>query len=495
MNIQLLRLAASGLLTASTAGGIFALDAVAPIHLLSLSQFGQPSAHTAFAQDSEDSVNVRVYEQASPAVVSIDAGNGTGSGSIISPDGLVLTNAHVVRDTETVTVTLANGDEVEGDVIAFGEAGLDLAAIRLRNQRNLPTVRLAQAGSVSVGQRAFAIGNPFGQFRGTFTTGIVSRIDTNRGLIQTDAAINPGNSGGPLLNSQGELIGVNNAIFTTGRASGNIGIGFAISVDRVQPFLVAVREGRAPTTAQSPRFDQNAQRVALNGAPISGTLTEESNVLPEDNSYFNSYTFDGRAGQQVVIEMTSTDLDAYLILLAPDGTSIAQDDDSAGGTNSRLVATLPADGTYTILANTYSAGETGNYNLRIATEAGATPRPERPNTIPSQQVGVILQEEGTLGPDSQVLREDGSLYEEYTFQGQQGQTVTISMTSTEFDTYLILFDPSGQVLEQNDDICDTSSQECTNSEIVIELPSDGTYTILANAYDNTGRGRYTLTVR
>jgi S1-C subfamily serine protease len=518
MNTKFLRLAASGLLAVGTTGGIFALDAVAPVNLLNLSRLGQPNSHQVLAQqDSEDSVNTRVYQQASPAVVSIRAGDGTGSGSIITPDGLVLTNAHVIGDAQTVTVTLADGRRAQGNVVAFGEAGEDLAAVQLQGQSNLPTVRIARPGSVAVGQRTFAIGNPFGRFQGTFTTGIVSRVDTNRGLIQTDAAINPGNSGGPLLNSQGELIGVNSAIFTTGRDSGNIGIGFAISVDQVQPFLTAVREGRAPRTAQTPRFDRNAQQVSLNGTPISGSLTNSSNVLPADDSYFNSYTFEGTAGQQVVIEMTSSDIDSYLILLAPDGSNLAQDDDGAGSTNAKVTATLPASGTYIILANSYTAGETGNYSLRasaagtapqqLRAQASPTPSPvptptpsltsptPSPTPSPSPQGGLILQEQGNLGQNSRVLQSDGSLYEEYSFQGRSGQRVTVSMESTEFDPYLILVDPSGQVVDQNDDVCLEQSQACKNAQITVTIPSDGTYTVIANAYDNTGRGRYTLTVR
>ena len=490
MNIQFLRLAASGLLTMGTAGGLVVLDALSPVNLLSF----QPSSQQALAQATEDDVNVRVYQQVSPAVVSIDTGNGTGSGSIISPDGLILTNAHVVQEARTVRVTLADGRRVEGDVIGFGEAGIDLAAVRLRGQRNLPTVQLARSGSVAVGQRAFAIGNPFGRFQGTFTTGIVSRVDTNRGLIQTDAAINPGNSGGPLLNSQGQLIGVNSAIFTTGRASGNIGIGFAIAIDRVQPFLTAVQEGRAPRTAQTPQLDANAQSITLNGIPVDGTLSDRSNVLPADDSYFNAYTFQGSEGQQVIIEMSSSDLDAYLILLGPDGTSVAQDDDGGGGTNSRLITTLPTNGTYTVLANTYSAGETGDYSLRAATTSARpgtiaqtpTPRTARPNSQ-----GVILQEQGVLGPNSQVLQQDGSLYQEHQFQGRRGQQVTILMESREFDTYLLLVGPDGQLIDQNDDAASGS----TNSQLTVSLPSDGTYTVVANAYDSDGRGRYTITVR
>ncbi|TAF55931.1 MAG: hypothetical protein EAZ61_03795 [Oscillatoriales cyanobacterium] len=152
-------------------------------------------AMSAIAQASDEDINVRVYELASPAVVAIDVGNGSGSGSIITPDGLVLTNSHVVeRATGPVTVTLNDGRELTADVVGFDPSGRDLAAVQIRNVSNLPTIQRG-ARPVRVGQRAFAIGSPFG-FSNTFTIGIVSRIDPDDGTIQTDAAINPGNSGG-----------------------------------------------------------------------------------------------------------------------------------------------------------------------------------------------------------------------------------------------------------------------------------------------------------
>jgi serine protease Do len=529
MNIKLLRLAQSGFAVVGTAIGLNALNVISPVELLNPMQIGQVSLRPAFARDVEEDVNVHVYQQASPAVVSIEAGDGTGSGSIVSPDGLILTNAHVVSGTQQVKVTLADGRKFDGEVIAFGEAGLDLAAVRIRGQQGLPTVQIAPAGSVQVGQRAFAIGNPFGQFQGTFTTGIVSRIDGNRGLLQTDAAINPGNSGGPLLNSNGELIGVNSAIFSPRGSGGNIGIGFAIAVDRVQSFLTAVRQGRAPTVAQqSPVLGggKPAERVSLDSSLIRGLLNKDSSVLPADNSYFNAYTFEGRAGQRVVVEMSSNEVDSYLILLSPDGRDLAQDDDSGGGSNARLITALPADGLYTVLANSYSPGETGQYDLRLATSdtsqqahptqvttpqrppsptrpvnpqalpSTTPPQPTSPQTPPSsqpnsQQGGALLQEQGTLGPGASVLQSDGSFYREHSFQGAAGQSITISLESSDFDTYLILLDPNEQVIGENDD----TGPNDTNSALTVTLPTTGTYRVIANAYDRTGRGRYTIVVR
>ena len=347
MHHQLLTFATFGILTLSAIAGNAAVEGNSP-NL-------NPAETLKLAQDRTEETNVLVYEKASPAVVSIDTEKTNGSGTIISSDGLVLTNAHVVAEETSVNVILADGQEMVADVIAFGEVGLDLAVLQIRDARNLPTVPIAASGSVKVGQRAFAIGNPFGQFQGTLTVGIVSRIDQDRDLIQTDAAINPGNSGGPLLNSQGELIGVNTAIFTRGRGGGNIGIGFAILVDQIPPFLQAVREGRAPTeapTAQPALFaQQDAEPIELDGPEILGNLDNKDNILPVDNSFYDIYAFEGTAGQQVTIDMTSDEIDPYLILLSADGTELAQDDDGGGGKNARIAVTLPTDGTYTFLAN------------------------------------------------------------------------------------------------------------------------------------------------
>jgi S1-C subfamily serine protease len=136
----------------------------------------------ALAQSPQDeATTIRVYEQASPAVVAIDTRTGGGSGTIVDADGLILTNAHVVGGERVVTVRLADGRTFQGDVVGFGDNRVDLAAVRIRgNPANLPTVPVAAPNSVRVGQRAFAIGSPFG-LQGTLTVGIVSRIDTRPG--------------------------------------------------------------------------------------------------------------------------------------------------------------------------------------------------------------------------------------------------------------------------------------------------------------------------
>ena len=481
MNLKLLSLAVSGILTVGVAASAAAVVTTSPVRQSTdLREFNSVHGQGAIAQNVEEQTNIRVYEKASPAVVTVDTDKSNGSGTIISPDGMVLTNAHVVSAGGTVNIILSDGRKLVGDVVGFGEQGLDLAVVKIRGQNNLPTIPLARPGSVKVGQQAFAIGNPFGQFQGTFTVGIVSRIDLSRGLIQTDAAINPGNSGGPLLNSSGELIGVNTSIFTRGQGGGNIGIGFAISADKVPAFLTAVREGLAPRVAQarSPFGNKSPEKLALNGPAISGKLTDKSSVLPEDNSFFDLYSFEGKAGQQITIEMKSEEIDPYLILLGPNQRDIAQDDDGAGSKNARITVRLPADGTYTLVANSYEASESGAYTLELKASA----------TEPSR---AILQEEGALVAGGPVLPSDNSLYREYTFEGRAGQSVAISLESTDFEPYVAIIGPNDRLLAQNDEGSDSTK----NAFLIVTLPATGRYRVMVNAYDASGRGRYTLTVR
>jgi len=160
-----------------------------------------------------------------------------GSGFIVRPDGVILTNAHVIAGAQTISVTLADDTTVPARVIG-ALADQDLALLKIDTERDLPTVRLGDADAVQVGSWAVAIGSPFG-FTETVTVGVISAKDrvmrqdrgrrVMRDLLQTDAAINSGNSGGPLLNLDGDVIGINQAIFSP--SGGNIGIGFAIPVN------------------------------------------------------------------------------------------------------------------------------------------------------------------------------------------------------------------------------------------------------------------------
>ena len=167
-----------------------------------------------------------------------------GSGFIISEDGYIVTNNHVVDEADTITVRLSDDEEYEAKKIGSDDR-TDLALIKIEAQQPLPVVPLGQSSTLEVGNWVMAIGNPFGLSQ-TVTVGIVSAKGRVIGagpyddFIQTDASINPGNSGGPLLNLQGEVVGVNSAIFS--RSGGNVGIGFAIPIDLAKSIVDQLKE-------------------------------------------------------------------------------------------------------------------------------------------------------------------------------------------------------------------------------------------------------------
>jgi len=178
---------------------------------------------------------MEVYRSSNPAVVTIRTATSTGSGSIISSEGLVITNEHVIRDAKNGSVRIINneGKTYNGQVLTVDRKN-DLALVRIASSDRFPSLPFADRESILVGQKVFAIGSPFG-LSGTLTTGILSRVAQN-GDLQTDARLNPGNSGGPLLNSRGEIIGVNKAILSPDGRS-NTGIGFAISAPLAKEFI------------------------------------------------------------------------------------------------------------------------------------------------------------------------------------------------------------------------------------------------------------------
>lgn len=203
---------------------------------------------------AEEQLLIHLYERVSPSVVYITVstsggfGSGAGSGFVLDAEGYIVTNNHVVEDADEILVRFVDDTTFEAELVAT-DPDSDLAVIRVDASPDLlKPVELGDSGALRVGQRAIAVGNPFG-FEQTMTTGIVSALGRvvrqENGfslpqMIQTDAAINPGNSGGPLLDSQGRVVGVNTLIFSSSGSSA--GVGFAVPVDtvkRVVPALIA----------------------------------------------------------------------------------------------------------------------------------------------------------------------------------------------------------------------------------------------------------------
>jgi S1-C subfamily serine protease len=237
------------------------------ISLFAIATLAAPLALPAQGRLADEATIIRVAKQATPAVVSVtDPGVGLGSGVIVRGDGIIITNAHVVGTARRVEVGLADGRQIEGQVLGR-DPTVDVAIVRVQ-LTGLPTAPLGNSDQLEVGQTAIAIGNPIGLDR-TVTTGIISAINRSPrgfelgGLIQTDAAINPGNSGGPLLDSQGRVIGINSAIL-----QGTTGLGFAIPINLAQQIANQVL-----TTGHITR-----PYLGINPAELSPEIAERFNL-------------------------------------------------------------------------------------------------------------------------------------------------------------------------------------------------------------------------
>lgn len=209
----------------------------------------------------ENSATIDLVKKVGPSVVSINTSTtvqsffgaqqqqGAGTGVIVTSDGLILTNKHVVQGASTVTVTNTDGKQFEGKILALDSSN-DIAFVKVEAS-GLPAAELGDSDRVEVGQRAIAIGNALGEYSNTVTTGVISgkqrpvqaadgqgNTETLTNLFQTDAAINPGNSGGPLLNIDGQIIGINTAV-ASGENAQNIG--FAIPINQVKGALDSVK--------------------------------------------------------------------------------------------------------------------------------------------------------------------------------------------------------------------------------------------------------------
>ncbi|WP_239017192.1 S1C family serine protease [Seongchinamella sediminis] len=247
--------------------------------------------YLSFATEDEQN-STEIFSRASPSVVYVtntalrrnlfsrnvqEIPRGSGTGFVWAESGLVVTNFHVIAGAHRLLVTLGDQREFEAQVVGVAPEK-DLAVLRIEDPpEDLQALPLGDSSELSVGRKVLAIGNPFG-LDTTLTTGVVSALGreirapsgrTIRGVIQTDAAINPGNSGGPLLNSLGQLVGVNTAIFSPSGASA--GIGFAIPVNTVKdvvPQLIAYGKVLHPIIGVELASDRWIRRFGIEGVPI-----------------------------------------------------------------------------------------------------------------------------------------------------------------------------------------------------------------------------------
>src|SRR5689334_2036242 len=236
-------------------------------------------------------IQAKVGQQSNSPFGTGQSGTATGSGFVIDTKGNILTNAHVVEGASQIAVRFGDGNLIPATLVGQ-DPSTDLAMIRVNpKSAKLHPLPLGDSSKVQVGDPAIAIGNPFG-FDRTVTTGIISALQrqieapnhfTINNVIQTDAAINPGNSGGPLLNAQGQVIGINSQIATGGNGNGNVGIGFAVPINTAKAAIPQLeKSGRVAhaflgvTTAAVTSDDAKSLNLPTNKGALVQEVTEGS---------------------------------------------------------------------------------------------------------------------------------------------------------------------------------------------------------------------------
>lgn len=198
---------------------------------------------------SANSVAGAVFKKANPSVVEVLVPNGSGSGFVVDQRGYILTNNHVIDGASQIQVEFSTGEQASATILGT-DSGNDLALLKVDLPADIPVAVLADSDQTQIGETAIAIGSPFG-LQASVTQGIISAVHRNwapdggrvqRNLIQTDAAINPGNSGGPLLNADGEVIGINTQIESPVR--GSVGVGFAIPINTAKQLFTQLEAGK-----------------------------------------------------------------------------------------------------------------------------------------------------------------------------------------------------------------------------------------------------------
>ena len=291
--------------------------------------------------DGEQSVLVELYARANPSVVNITIYGGQnglviplgqGSGFVIDQDGHIVTNAHVVDSAEQVEVIFSDGTILSADIIGE-DLNSDLAIVKVDQlPENVNPLPLGAMRELAVGQTVVAIGNPFG-LEGTLTRGIISALGRNIPAltpfsipqsIQTDAAINPGNSGGPLLNLDGEVIGVNAQIETSGTSRSNSGVGFAIPVSIVKLVVPDLKE----------HGGYKWSWLGVRGGNLTPAMVEAGELSVNKGAYISDVTPDGpaaRAGLQGAADSVTVDGRIVPVggdvIIAADDASIRSFDD------------------------------------------------------------------------------------------------------------------------------------------------------------------------
>ncbi len=457
------------------------------------------------AQQTGAPMSLETIRKAVVTIHALDADGQTiasGTGFFVAPEGMVVTAAHVLADAAACSIELSDGETMRCTVAA-SDTTKDVMMLLVPGTPPA-MLRWGSSSTAKDGDDISVVSNPLGQLPGTLSKGIISasRVVGGTKLLQISAAISHGSSGAPLLNAQGQVIGVIRSTIESGQS-----LNFATATDamrnlQMDPAAVAEAQNvlHKPVLAQrqepptSPTSAAGTSHAIAVGQSVNGTLTDNDELYP-DTSYYQRWSLSTRPNQPVTIDLASADFDPVLIVRGAADSSLINDD-GGPGCASRVAFTAPSSGPFTILVNTTSSPhrQTGRFTLAVSAGAHALDEAHDcqanvPNAGALNAIAIGEARSGSL-TESDPLYSDTTYYQRWQFSARPGQDVTIDLSSPDFDPYLIVRGTADSSLTNDD-----GGPGCA-SRVVFSAPSSGPFIVLVNTTSTPIRqtGRFTLTV-
>jgi trypsin-like peptidase len=426
----------------------------------------------------------------------------SGTGFFVAPEGMVVTAAHVLADAAGCSIELSDGETMRCTVAA-SDTAKDVMMLLVPGTPPA-MLRWGSSATAKDGDDISVVSNPLGQLPGTLSKGIISasRVVGGTKLLQISAPISHGSSGGPLLNAQGQVIGVIRSTIESGQS-----LNFATATDamrnlQMDPAAVAEAQTVLHKPALAQRQELPASDASVPGAmhaigvgqSVNGTLTDADELYP-DTSYYQRWALTTRPNQAVTIDLSSSDFDPVLIVRGAADSSLVNDD-GGPGCASRVSFTAPSSGPFTILVNTTASPHRQTGRFTLAVSDGRQPLDEAhdcqaaiANAGALNAIAIGETKTGSL-TDNDELYPDTTYYQRWQFSARPGQDVTIDLSSSDFDPVLIVRGTADTSIVNDD-----GGPGCA-SRVSFTASTSGPFTVLVNTTSTPIRqtGRYTLSV-
>lgn len=426
-----------------------------------------------------DGLAEEVVEALQEAVVRVEHDDALGTGFLIGENRIVLTNSHLAASQQTdFQIIFADGRKTTGHLLSYCPDGRDLMALQLEEPGQNRFLRLSEQQNHRVGSLAFSASYAYIQHPAYVTSGLISHHRPSHHTVLHTAISPPGSSGSPLVNRHGEVIGIKTGFLTTIFSDGSIespnGLNLAIDGAAIQKFLDFLDQG-GRFLIRSPHKESLRMPLPqiLPGQIVQGVLDFSSDTSYVDESFLAGYHLDVSEGITYQIKLSSEDFDAYLFLYDDLSQLIEENDDAnSDTTDAEIIFEAPGNGRVLVLANTFAAGETGTYTLRVDALA----------------FGFQTTKDLTLTADDVI---DEEIVLSIPFTLEDDQRISITMTSDEIDSYLIIYDQNDNLIAFNDDWNDHTF----DARVTFDGKNGETYRIHATTFERTETGDFRLLIQ